>query len=140
MIHKKDGAGCIAIQKSLLSLQAEPSPMELDKRPYYYNQKHKTMSEEVKIPKTKEECFALLDEMLSKEDKETIVKTEYTFQLHFGLGMWIRNNWIYNRTEEETNDFLKQFVDDEEDLFVIHPDDCSDVIIQAYQKYLKGKA
>ena len=98
------------------------------------------MSEEVKIPKTKEECFALLDEMLGKEDKETIVKTEYTFQLHFGLGMWIRNNWIYNRTEEETNDFLKQFVDDEEDLFMIHPDDCSDVIIQAYQKYLKGKA
>ena len=54
--------------------------------------------------------------------------------------MWIRNNWIYNRTEEETNDFLKQFVDDDEDLFMIHPDDCSDVIIQAYQKYLKGKA
>jgi hypothetical protein len=23
---------------------------------------------------------------------------------------------------------------------MIHPDDCSDVIIQAYQKYLKGKA
>ena len=61
MFHKKDGAGCIAIQKSLLSLQAEPLPMELDKKPYYYNQKHKTMSEEVKIPKTKEECFALLE-------------------------------------------------------------------------------
>ena len=53
--------------------------MELDKRWYYYNQKHKTISEEVKIPKTKEECFALIDEMLSKEDKETIVQTEYTF-------------------------------------------------------------
>ena len=60
--------------------------MELDKRPYYYSQKHKTMSEEVKIPKTKEECFALLDEMLSKEDKETIVKTEYTLLVAFRAG------------------------------------------------------
>ena len=31
-VLQKDRAGCIAIQKSLLSLQAEPSPMELDKR------------------------------------------------------------------------------------------------------------
>ncbi|MBQ6195130.1 MAG: hypothetical protein IJK43_12035 [Prevotella sp.] len=44
------------------------------------------MSEEVKIPKTKEECFALLDEMLSKEDKETIVKTEYTLLVAFRAG------------------------------------------------------
>ena len=32
------------------------------------------------IPKTKKECFALLDEMLSDEDKRAIVGMEDVFQ------------------------------------------------------------
>ena len=52
-------------------------------------------------PKTKKECFAQLDEMLSEADKKAIVETEDIFEFHFTLGLWIRNNWLYDRSEEE---------------------------------------
>ena len=52
-------------------------------------------------PKTKKECFAQLDEMLSEADKKAIVEAEDLFEFHFTLGLWIRNNWLYDRSEEE---------------------------------------
>ena len=88
---------------------------------------------ENKIPKTKEECFALLDEMLSDEDKKTIIEDD-VFKLHFGLGMWIRNNWLYPQSDEETEKLLRTF--DKKSLF-FHPDDWSSIILEAYQKHLK---
>ena len=51
-------------------------------------------------PKTKKECFAQLDEMLSETDKKAIVEAEDLFEFHFTLGLWIRNNWLYDRSEE----------------------------------------
>ena len=53
------------------------------------------MSDKVRIPRTKTECFEILDETLSQEDKQAIAQMEDTIDLHFSLGMWIRNNWIY---------------------------------------------
>ena len=98
------------------------------------------MTKKVSIPKTKKECFALLDEMLSKEDKEAIVQMEDTIELHFTLGLWIRNNWIYNQTEEEIKALLKDISgESEDDYFFIHPDDYSSTILDAYQEYLKLK-
>lgn len=100
------------------------------------------MSKEEKIPKTKEECFTILDEMLSQEDKDSIAQMEDTIDLHFGLGMWIRNNWIYPQSQEDVEKLLKQFDDsgDEDDMpLFIHPDDYSSMILDAYQDYLKTK-
>ena len=99
------------------------------------------MSKEVKIPKTKEECFAILDEMLSAEEKAQIAEMEDTIDLHFSLGLWIRNNWIYQQESEAVEALLKEFVDEEDKdmpLF-IHPDDYSSTILDAYQEYLKAK-
>ena len=48
---------------------------------------------ETKIPQTKQEAFAQLDELLSEKDKNELVKGE-AIEFHFSLGMWIRNNWI----------------------------------------------
>ena len=95
----------------------------------------------VAIPKTKEECFVILDEMLSDEDKQSIVEMEDTIELHFGLGMWIRNNWIYPQNQEEVEKLLRQFDDsgDEDMPLFIHPDDYSSTILDAYQEYLKSK-
>ena len=95
----------------------------------------------VAIPKTKEECFAFIDEMLSEEDKQSIVEMEDTIDLHFGLGMWIRNNWIYPQSQEDVEKLLKQFDDsgDEDMPLFIHPDEDSEIIIDAYQEYLKSK-
>ena len=87
------------------------------------------------IPKTKKECFALLDEMLSEEDKQAIVKKD-VFELHFTLGMWIRNNWLYPQSQEETEELLKDFG---EDFVPFDDDDCSSIILEAYRKHLKRK-
>ena len=97
------------------------------------------MSKKDRIPKTKQECFIILDEMLSQEDKKAIVEMEDTIDLHFGLGMWIRNNWIYPQDQKEVEKLLRQFDDEADDdmpLF-IHPDDYSSMILDAYQEYLK---
>ena len=99
------------------------------------------MKKDVTIPKTKEECFTILDEMLTEGDKQSIVEMEDTIDMHFGLGMWIRNNWIYPQDQKEVEKLLRQFDDEAEDdmpLF-IHPDDYSSMILDAYQEYLKSK-
>ena len=85
------------------------------------------------IPKTKKECFALLDEMLSQEDKQAIIEKDVV-ELHFTLGLWIRNNWLYSQSQEETEELLKSFG---EDSMFRHPDDDSEIILKAYRKYLK---
>lgn len=93
------------------------------------------MSMETRIPKTNRECYALLNEMLSEEDKQAIVK-KGTFELHFTLGLWIRNNWLYPQSPEETEALLRTF--SMKPLFY-HPDDVSSVILEAYRKHLKRK-
>ena len=92
-----------------------------------------SMSETI-IPKTKKECFALLDEMLSDEEKRAIVEMEDVFQLHFTLGRWIRHPWLYPQSEEEREALLKDFG---QDAMFCHPDDDSTVILETYRKYLK---
>lgn len=89
------------------------------------------------IPKTKKECFALLNEMLSEEDKQAIIKSEdVDIDFHFSLGLWIRNNWLYPQSQENLKILLKDF--GEEGLY-FHHDDLSSVILKAYRKYLKRK-
>ena len=85
------------------------------------------------IPKTKKECFALLDEMLSEEDKRAIVEKN-EFELHFTLGLWIRNNWLHPQSQEETEELLKSFG---KDSMFCHPDDSSSIILEAYRTHLK---
>ena len=94
----------------------------------------------MKIPKSKKECFEILDEMLSQEDKDAIAQMEDTIDLHFSLGMWIRNNWIYPQSSEAVEALLRQFDDADDDMpLFIHPDDYSSMILDAYQEYLKSK-
>ena len=87
-----------------------------------------------KKPKTKKECFALLDEMLSEADKKAIVEAEDLFEFHFTLGLWIRNNWLYDRSEEEQESLSKAFG---VDMPFFEADDLSSEILEAYQKHLK---
>lgn len=86
------------------------------------------------IPITKKECFAQLNEMLSEEDRLAIVESKDVDEFHFSLGLWIRNNWLYPQSQEETEKLLKSF--GENPLFC-HPDDQSSIILKAYRKYLK---
>ena len=85
-------------------------------------------------PKTKKEWFAQLDEMLSETDKKAIVEAEDLFEFHFTLGLWIRNNWLYERNEEELESLSKAFG---VDLPYFEADDLSSEILEAYKKHLK---
>ena len=91
-----------------------------------------------KIPKTNRECYALLDEMLSEEEKQYIIE-KGTDELHFTLGLWIRNNWLYPQSPEETEELLKTFSKNAQ--FFCYPDAdyCSSIILEAYLRHLKRK-
>ena len=87
------------------------------------------------IPKTKKECFTQLDEMLSDEKKSELVKSD-PIEYHFSLGMWIRNNWIYQQEEEDVKRLAKAF---RTEILFFEADDLSMKIIEYYQRYLKRK-
>lgn len=86
------------------------------------------------VPKTKKDCFAQLDEMLSETDKKAIVKADDIFEFHFTLGLWIRNNWLYDRSEGELESLSKAFG---VDVPYFEADDLSSAILEAYQKHLR---
>lgn len=90
---------------------------------------------EVTMPKTKDEAFSQLDEMLSDKEKREIAKRD-PIEYHFSLGVWIRNNWIYQQEEEDVKRLAKAFRT--EKLF-FEADDLSMKIIEDYQRYLKRK-
>lgn len=90
---------------------------------------------ETKIPKTKNEAFAQLDVMLSDEEKRELVKSD-PIEHHFSLGMWIRNNWIYQQEEEDVKRLGKAF---RTEMLFFEADDLSMKIIEYYQRYLKRK-
>lgn len=90
---------------------------------------------ETKIPKTKNEAFAQLDAMLSEEEKRELAKSD-PIDYHFTLGMWIRNNWIYEQNEEDVKRLAKAF---RTEMPFLEADELSMKIIEYYQRYLIRK-
>ena len=88
---------------------------------------------EIKIPKTKREAYAQLDEMLSEEDKNAIMNGD-PFEFHFSLGMWIRNNWIYEQEDADVKHLVELFSKCPEFMFA---DELSNDIIKDYKRHLK---
>lgn len=99
-----------------------------------------------KVPHSVEEAFKMLDEMLDDKDKKDILDGA---DVHFGLGLWIRNEWLFGANREETETLLDDFerMDKAE-----NPDECfsgcyllgdgdfiSDRVIQLYTKHLEKK-
>lgn len=85
------------------------------------------------IPQTKREVYAQLDAMLSEEDKRAIMNCD-PFEFHFSLGMWIRNNWIYEQEEADVKHLAELFSKDPMFLFA---DELSGDIIKDYKRHLK---
>jgi len=90
---------------------------------------------ETKTPQTKQEAFAQLDAMLNDEQKSELVKGN-PIEYHFSLGMWIRNNWIYEQEEEDVKRLAKAF---RTEILFFEADSLSEKIIEYYQRYLKRK-
>ena len=87
---------------------------------------------DIKIPKTKREAYAQLDGMLSDEDKNAIMNGD-PFEFHFSLGMWIRNNWIYEQEEADVKHLAELFSKDP----FYFADELSGDIIKDYKRHLK---
>ncbi len=90
---------------------------------------------ESKIPQTKNDAFAQLDAMLSEKEKSELVKSD-PIEYHFSLGMWIRNNWIYEQEAEDIKRLAKAF---RTEMLFFEADSLSEKIIEYYQRYLKRK-
>ena len=88
-----------------------------------------------KIPQTKNEAFTQLDAMLSEKDKSELAKSD-AIEYHFSLGMWIRNNWIYEQNEEDVKRLAKAF---RTEMLFFEADSLSMKIIEYYQRYLIRK-
>lgn len=89
---------------------------------------------DIKIPQSKREAYAQLDEMLSEEDKKAIMNGD-PFEFHFSLGMWIRNNWIYDQEEADVKHLAELFGEDSP---FFQADDLSGRIIESYQRHLRA--
>ena len=87
-----------------------------------------------RIPKTKKQLYAMLDAMLSEEDKKEMTKGD-SCAYHFTLGMWIRNNWIFEQDEEYVKLLAEMFGND---YHALQAEDLSDRIICSYQRHLRG--
>lgn len=100
-----------------------------------------------KYPKTQEEAFEMLDALLTDEDKRFALKTlddeEFASNQHFGLGLWVRNNWIYGGKVEnivligaefelESGDSVPEAM-----LLGMSPDDLSAKFVELYHKHLR---
>ena len=82
-------------------------------------------------PKTLDETYVYLDKMFDDTAKYgfmTLPEDIATSRLHFGLGMWIRNNWGLWRNSELKKYFL--------DKGIGHPDVMSGIIFTSYHRYL----
>lgn len=87
------------------------------------------------IPEDLLDALAELDQMLSPEAKQEMLDIFDDKMVvgvyHFGLGMWIRNNWGLWGGERLAAWF--------NDRGITHPDDMSGIILVSYRRHLKGE-
>lgn len=86
------------------------------------------------------DCFNKLESLVSeKEIKEYLEKgvDEFPIDAHFGLGGWIRNNWIYPETTEA--DEVRALFFSKDDYRLSVPDMASSAIISEFYQYLTKK-
>lgn len=100
------------------------------------------------IPATTREAFAIFDEMVSQEDKKAFIAqsgSEFVVNQQMGLGLWIRNNWIYGQDDDESPEVVAlrdrcfrmlAGMKEGETLFD-HPDDVSGRFLKKYYDHLK---
>lgn len=99
----------------------------------------------LKEHKTLQDYFHMLDRELTEEEQQELAECEDTIDYHFGLGMWIRNTWIYPDRNHTLMRLIKEWrndnslTDDEDELEYFHPDSISSAFLELYQKYLQTK-
>ena len=93
------------------------------------------------LPKNVRQAFAMLDSLTSHEEKNHFMKqskSDFVCEQHFGLGLWIRNNWIYGAEDDSCLRMLAGLTKD--DVFLEHPDTVSGRFLEKYYDHLKRVA
>lgn len=110
--------------------------IEKSKRYAYEDENRKTIDtlRGVYIPKDLDDCFkqlgVILEDSLIKKI-EGMTEDEFVGNAHFGLGMWLRNNW-----QLWGGGRLAYYFND---MGIHHPDDMSGIILTSYHRHLKGE-
>jgi len=84
-------------------------------------------------PKTIEEAVEILESCLEEEDRKEILENDLNSLLslsHMGLGMTIRNCWVYR---DDSN-----LLADDGPFFIGHPDMVSEEILEAFFRKVKS--
>jgi hypothetical protein len=85
------------------------------------------------LPTNLEECFVELDKILSDSSVmvfKQMTENEALSLTHFGLGLWVRNNWGLWKSSNLSKYF--------NELGLTHPDDMSGVILTSYHRKLNN--
>lgn len=86
------------------------------------------------IPSNFEGCINQLDSLSSDKMKEWIKclpDGEFSVLVHQGFGMFLRNNWgLWGDTKLSRNLY---------EMGILHPDDMTSIILNSYQRKLKGE-
>ena len=83
-------------------------------------------------PATIGDAFRILDALIPEHDKAHFRRQsadDFTIDQHFGLGMWVRNTWIYGADKAT---YRALFGDE-----LLHPDSASYEFLKEYHHHLK---
>jgi hypothetical protein len=85
-------------------------------------------------PNNLEECFTELISIIDKEELDIFkiaAEDEIVGKSHFGLGLWMRNNWGL-----WAGSHLAQYFNN---MGIFHPDDMSGIILTSFHRHLNGQ-
>jgi hypothetical protein len=122
----------LIISNQDLQAQNEKSKKELKQE--YIENVQKDSIEGIYIPIDLNDCFKQMDIFWADSIKTQIremTEDEFTAKAHFGIGMWLRNNWRLWGDSRLSKYF--------NDLGIFHPDDMSGIILTSYHRYLLGQ-
>lgn len=85
-----------------------------------------------RIPRTYKEAYQLLDKRIKEIEQVRIAQNDSVHDLHFSLGLWLRNNWI-NSSKYLCEESRRK------DCVVLNADIESSDLLKRYQKYLQKK-
>lgn len=85
-----------------------------------------------RIPRTYKEAYQLLDKRIKEIEQVRIAQNDSVHDLHFSLGLWVRNNWINSSKYLCDESKRKNFV-------ILNADIESSDLLKRYQKYLQKK-
>ena len=115
-------------------LQAQNKKSKKEIKQEYRESVQKDSIEGVYIPIDLNDCFKQLDSFWADSIKIQIremSEDEFTAKSHFGIGLWMRNNWrLFGGSR-----LSKYFID----LSIFHPDDMSGIVLTSYHRYLLGQ-